>query len=112
MSSVDLDGFVNVTLSVRTYLGKSGNNVVLYDAPVDVPAWLTRKQTFVRDANGEQVVSSANASVQDTTLADTLAPKSEVTIPGQDAPTTIITRQVSSGGSLIDGLDRVRIFLQ
>lgn len=112
MSSADLAEFVNTTLSVRPYLGTSGTGVVLYGDAVPVDAWLTRKQQFVRDANGEQVVSSSSASIMDTSLADTLAPKSEVTIPGQDQPTTIITRQVSTGGSLIDGLDRIRIFLQ
>lgn len=112
MSSADLAEFVNVTLSVRPYLGKSGTGVVLLGDPVDVDAWLSRKQTFVRDANGELVASSSTASVMDTSLASTLAPKSEVTIPGQDQPTTIITRQVSTGGGVIDGLDRIKVWLQ
>lgn len=107
----ELDEFVNTTLSVRTYRGTSGTGQVRYDAAVDVPAWLTRKQTFVRNAAGEQVVSSASASA-DPSFAETLAPKSRVTIPGQPQPTTVITRQVSSGGDLIEGLDRVRVYLQ
>lgn len=110
MSGADLAEFVNTTLSVRTYLGTSGNGTVLYAPAVDVPAWLTRKQAFVRNANGEQVTSSSSVSA-DPSFADTLAPKSLVTVPGQAQPATVITRQVSAGGDVIDGLDRVKVFL-
>jgi hypothetical protein len=100
----------NATVSVKTYLGTTGANVKTYAAAVPVPVWLTRKQQFVRDANGNQVTSQSTVSAV-IAYADTFAPQSKVTITGE-RETTVISRAVSTGGDLIEGLDRVKAFLQ
>lgn len=111
MSGDDLTGFWVDQVTVEPYLGKSGTGTILYDVPVTLTGSLSRKQTFVRDANGEQVVSSTSFSC-DASHADELPPKSRVTIPGQAQPTTIISRQVSTGTAEITGLDSVKVYLQ
>lgn len=111
MSSELLADLVNATVTVQQYLGVTGNggSPVLGD-PITVPGWLTRKQQFVRDGNGDQVTSQASFSAA-VDYADAFAPQSVVTVPGEN-PTTVISRQVSSGGNFVEGLDRVKAFLQ
>jgi len=43
---------------------------------------------------------------------NSLPPKSQVTIPGQTEPTTVISRAAPDGGDFITGMDRVKVYLQ
>lgn len=111
MSSDELADFFSVPVSARTYLGRTGSGVDNFADSVTVHGQLTRKQTFVRNENNEQVPSAASFTA-DVVFADTLAPKSQVLIAGQTQPTVVITREVSNGGALITGIDKVKVFLQ
>jgi hypothetical protein len=97
-------------VTAESYLGTSGNGTVLYADPVTVPCLLSRKSQFIRNAQGDQVLAQSTVSA-DPSFADTLAPKSRVTIAGED-PTFVLIRQISTGGGDIDGLDRVKACLQ
>lgn len=118
----DLDDFRQHRVTVRTYLGKSGSGAIVYADPVTVEGFLSVKRHLVRDANAQQVLSSSSFTVLDGTSAATFAPLSQVThsqskqadgtwaaVTGKT--TTVITVQESSGGDLITGLDRVKVWL-
>lgn len=109
MSSEELADFWVHAVTVKTYLSTTGAGVKRYAAPVTVTCFLSRKQRFVRAANGDQVPSSASLSA-DLDWAATLAVQSIVTLDGRD--TTIIAETVPSGGDFITGIDRARVFLQ
>jgi hypothetical protein len=109
VSSEDLADFWIHTVSVETYQGTTGAGAKAYAAAVTVPCFLSRKLRFVRNANGEQVASQASLSA-DASWAATLAAQSRVTVDGR--PTTIIATAVLMGGDFIEGLDRVKVYLQ
>lgn len=110
MSSDDLVDFFTDTVTAEAYLGTSGSGAVLYDQPVTVPCLLSRRSQFIRNAQGEQVLAQSTVSAT-LDWTDQLAPKSRITIPGE-TPTTVIIRQISTGHGPIDGLDRVKAWLQ
>jgi hypothetical protein len=124
MSSDDLAEFRIHRVTVRTYLGKTGSGTIAYADPVTVEGWLSVKRHLVRDANAEQVLSSSSFSVLDGTTASTFAAGSLVqhTATLQEAGTWLdvagakeraaITVQESTGGNLITGIDRVKVWLQ
>jgi len=107
----DIVDFYVHTVTARAYLGVSGKGVVLYDTEVTIPCFLSRKVQFVRNQDGEQVASSASVSCAPSWL-NSLPPKSQVTIPGQTEPTTVISRAAPDGGDFITGMDRVKVYLQ
>jgi len=124
MSSDDLAEFRIHRVTVRTYLGKTGSGTIAYADPVTVEGWLSIKRHLVRDANAEQVLSSSSFSVLDGTAASVFATGSLVqhiaTLQedGTWAGVTgakeraVITVQESTGGNLITGMDRVKVWLQ
>ena len=124
MSSDDLAEFRIHRVTVRTYLGKTGSGEIKYADPVTVEGWLSIRRHLVRDANAEQVLSESSLSVLDGTGADVFAPGSLVqhTATLQEDGTwadvtgakerAVITVQESTGGNLITGIDRVKVWLQ
>lgn len=111
MTSDDIEDFFVHTVTAEAYVGTSGKGIVLYEDSVTVPCFLSRKVQFVRNMNGEQVASTASVSCAPSWL-NTFPPKSRVTIPGQLEPTTVISRAAPDGGDFIEGLDRVKVYLQ
>lgn len=109
MSSSDLADFWVHTVSVQTYQGTNGAGVKTYATAQSVPCFLSRKLRFVRDANGNQITSSATVSA-DTVWAAMLTAQSKVTVDGR--VTTVISVAESTGGALITGIDRVKVYLQ
>lgn len=79
---------------VEAYAGKTGAGTVQYAAPVTVRMLVDATRRFVRDANGNQVVS-------ETTLyapLDTVCPpQSRVTVPGKPASTVITVAELDGG---------------
>ncbi|HVW81303.1 MAG TPA: hypothetical protein VHB69_10245, partial [Mycobacteriales bacterium] len=124
VSSDDLAEFRIHRVTVRTYLGKTGSGEIKYADPVTVEGWLSIKRHLVRDANAQQVLSESSFTALDGTTAATFAPLSLVThsqskqADGTWADVTgakerqVITVQESTGGDLITGLDRVKVWLQ
>lgn len=110
MTSDDLADFWLHTITVETYLGTSGGGTVLYSRPRPVKGFLSKKQRFTRNLDGEQVPSQATFSA-DVSLANVLVPKSRVTVPGEQ-PTTVISRSVPQAAGFIDAVDRVKVYLQ
>lgn len=112
MSSADLADWHAVhTVTVETYRGRSGAGNDLYDDQVEVPGWLSQRRSLVRGEDGDQVLSSATFSA-DADHADQFTPGSRVTLPGLPGTSTVITVAVSTGGDVIEGLDRVKVWLQ
>lgn len=119
----DLDDFRQHRATVQTYLGVTGSGTVKYAAPVTVEGFWSQRRHLVRDANAEQVLSSSSFTALDGTAADVFAPKSliartEVKQPdgtwlavADPRTTTVVTVAESSGGDLITGLDRVKVWL-
>lgn len=115
MSSDDLDDFWVHIVNVHTYQGKTGDSVRTYSPPLNadgmvVNCFLERKQQFIRNQDGEQVLSQA-VLFADVSYADAFKPQSVVDIDGQ-ASTTVLQRTIETGGQFIDDIDYVQAYLQ
>ena len=95
MSDADIASFYVHTVTAEPYLG-AGANGAKYDDPVTFPAFVEQKRQIVRDANGEQVVSSTTVYC-DPAYAANLAPKSRVTFAAGRKSIVIIRADHDSG---------------
>ncbi|MDP9185624.1 MAG: hypothetical protein M3O29_08160 [Actinomycetota bacterium] len=77
----ELDEFYVHTLTVETFEG-SGAAGDVYSNPQYVPGFFEGKVTLVRDAAGQEVVSSSRFFT-DTDYADIFTPDTRVTIDGR-----------------------------
>jgi hypothetical protein len=95
------------TVTVETYLG-SGAFGPSYGSPQQVACWLEDQVKLVRNAKGDQVVSSScvYAALDDAAL---FAPDSKVTTP--TGVGLVITCRREDSGSLDLGIDHIQVDL-
>lgn len=110
MTVTDLGDFWVHTVSVNTYQGTTGAGVKSYAAPAARVGFVERKRRLVRDGNGTQVVSESTY-YGDSGQAVDFPPQSQVTLPGETKPTTVIVCAVNDGGDL-DLPDHIAVALQ
>jgi hypothetical protein len=108
VSGSELASFWVHTITVRTWEGTTGDGDDVLSDPVTVPCFVTRRRRFVRNANGDQVVSESAASM-DVTWAATVAVDARVTLD-DGSSTTVISAALSTSGPL-DLPDRLKVYL-
>lgn len=113
MSGEDVEGWYGHQATVTRFLGTTGTGTRAYDTPTTVACFASVKQRFIRGANGDQVESGATVTTS-TDNVDLFAPESlvQVHLPGETRARTVITRQVLDGAGVVEGLDRVKVWLQ